>query len=472
MSSLPAAGEPRETDSSTPAPAQCIFYTPNVEKTGYMWDVWVHHHEGKYYLYYLSGSKDGRGFDSISLAISEDGVSWWEHGVVVPLSEMARGMGSCGVWESKSDELPRFLMNLMEFRTGRGKVMFTLGSEDLIHWKDLGEEYTFGPDSRWYEEKGRWVGISAVPDPEAGYYGYWTGTPKEGEHKLFGFGRSKDGATWEMLPPPEVVDMGPGWLRELGGAVKIGEKYYVMLCIYQGEMTVAAGDRPEGPFRLQDKNERFLFGQTHFARFTSGTAEPLVAHHVMGPTGLDTPPICYFAPLKRAVGDQEGILRLAYWEGNDRLKTRPVKIELPGAPEMKKDRLVMLGNDFDVDQGLILEGSFQGLKGGRFLALNQGLYVENAPGSGTALMILPHGVAQIGAMTADGKIFRMESFVNRMERYGINPRFRLLLRNSQLEFYVNDRFIQSCSMPGNATGRIGIIHNGDPETVGELKAWN
>jgi hypothetical protein len=472
LSSLPPAGESAETESQPEIRAQRIFYTPAVEKTGYMWDVWVHHHEGKYYLYYLSGSQDGRGFDNISLAISEDGVSWREHGVVVPLSETARGMGSCGVWESKSDELPRFLMNLMEFRQDRGKVMFSLGSEDLVHWEDLGEEYTFGPDPHWYEEKGRWVGISAVPDPEVGYYGYWTATPKEGEHKLFGFGRSKDGANWEMLPPPEVVDLGPGLLRELGGAVKIGDKYYLMLCIYQGEMTVAAGDRPEGPFRLQDKNERFLFGQTHFARFTSGTEDALVAHHVMGLTGLDTPPICYFAPLKRAVVDEEGILRLAYWEGNDRLKTRPVPIKLSGAAEMKKDRMVMLENDFDVDQGLVLEGGFEGLKGGRFLSVDQGLYIENAPGRGTALMILPRGVTQIGAMTAGSKIFRMDSFVNRMERYGTNPSFRLLLRNSQLELYVNDRFIQSYSMPGNATGRIGIIHNGDPETIGELKAWN
>jgi hypothetical protein len=472
MSGLPAAGEPVETESSSRTEAQRIFYTPTVEKTGYMWDVWVHHHEGKYFLYYLSGSKDGRGFDNISLAVSGDGITWREHGVVVPLSKTARGMGSCGVWESKSDKLPKFLMNLMEFRQDRGKVMFTLGSGDLVQWEDLGETTTFGPDPRWYEEKGRWVGISVVPDPKAGYYGYWTGTPKEGEHHLFGFGRSKDGANWEMLPPPEVADMGPGWLRELGGAVRIGEKYYLMLCIYQGEMTVAVGDRPEGPFGLQDKNGRFLFGQTHFARFASGTEDALVAHHVMGPTGLDTPPICYFAPLKRAVVDEEGILRLAYWEGNDRFKTRPVEVELPDSAEMEADRLVMLKNRFDVDQGLVLEGSFQDLKGGRFLSVDQGLYLEHGPGCGTALMILPHGVTQIGAMTAESKLFRMDSFVNRMERYGVNPSFRLLLRDSQLEFYVNDRLIQCYSMPGNATGRIGIIHNGDPETIGELKAWN
>jgi len=144
------AGEPASPESRSITEPQRIFYSPTVEKTGYMWDVWVHHHEGRYYLYYLSGSQDGRGFDNISLAISEDGVFWREHGVVVPLSETARGMGSCGVWESKSKGLPKFLMNLMEFRPERGKVMFTLGSEDLVQWEDLGEKYTFGPDPRWY----------------------------------------------------------------------------------------------------------------------------------------------------------------------------------------------------------------------------------------------------------------------------------------------------------------------------------
>ena len=260
-SSLSTANEPAEMQSPSGANEQRIFYTPTVEKTGYMWDVWVHHHQGRYYLYYLSGSQDGRGFDNISLAISEDGVSWQEHGVVVPLSETARGMGSCGVWESKSEGLPKFLMNLMEFRPERGKVMFTLGSEDLVKWEDLGEKYTFGPDPRWYEEKGRWVGISAVPDPEVGYYGYWTATPKEGEHHLFGFGRSKDGAAWEMLPPPEVADMGPGWLRELGGAVKIGGKYFLMLCIYQGEMTVAVGTVRKAPSGFRTRTSDFCSGR-------------------------------------------------------------------------------------------------------------------------------------------------------------------------------------------------------------------
>lgn len=233
-----------------------------------------------------------------------------------------------------------------------------------------------------------------------------------------------------------------------------------------------SGTVPKALSGSRIRTSGFLFGQTHFARFSGGTTEPLVAHHIMAPTGLDTPPICYFTPLKRAVVDKHGILRLAYWEGNDRLKTRPVKIELPTEDQMKSDRLVMLKNRFDVDHGLVLEGSFRGLKGGRFLAVSQGLYIEQAPGRGTAIMIAPPRITQIGAMNAENRQLRMESFINRVETYGPNPKFRLLLRNSQFEFYINDRFIQCYFMPGNTTGRIGIIHNGDPGRIGQLRAWN
>ena len=66
-------------------------------------------------------------------------------------------------------------------------------------------------------------------------------------------------------------------------------------------------------------------------------------------------------------------------------------------------------------------GSFQGPKGGQFLAVNQGLYIENAPGRETALMILPQGVTQIGVMLEEGKQFRMDSFINRQSPYGKAP---------------------------------------------------
>jgi hypothetical protein len=276
-----------------------------------------------------------------------------------------------------------------------------------------------------------------------------------------------------MLPPPQVKGLGPGAPREVGGAARIDGKYYLMFCTCQGEMQVMAADRPEGPFSVQGKNVKLLFGQTHFARFTSGTDEPLVAHHIMAPSGLDTQPDCYLAPLKRVDVDQEGIVRLAYWEGNDRLKTREVEVIDPKQGANGNDRLVMFENRFDTDQGLVLEGDFSDFKRGRFLSLDQGLYIETDPvsKSGVGIMIKSFGITQIGTMKGDATRFRMDSFINRQVSYGKNPHFRLLVRGSLFEFYINDLFVQSYAMPDDATGRIGYIHNGNPQSVGRFRAW-
>jgi len=58
---------------------QAGFFTPR--RIGQMWDTWLYYHEGKYYLYYLAGG--GGRWDGHELAISEDGVHWTEHGVVI-----------------------------------------------------------------------------------------------------------------------------------------------------------------------------------------------------------------------------------------------------------------------------------------------------------------------------------------------------------------------------------------------------
>jgi hypothetical protein len=66
----------------------------------------------------------------------------------------------------------------------------------------------------------------------------------------------------------------------------------------------------------------------------------------------------------------------------------------------------------------------------------------------------------------------MDSFIWRQISYGANPHFRLLLKGSLLEFYINDLLEQCYAMPDNATGKIGFIHNGNPESVSRVKAWN
>jgi hypothetical protein len=46
-----AFAEPLRAQEAQEAEAQRMFYRPNPEITGHMWDVWLQVREGKYYLY-------------------------------------------------------------------------------------------------------------------------------------------------------------------------------------------------------------------------------------------------------------------------------------------------------------------------------------------------------------------------------------------------------------------------------------
>jgi len=55
--------------------------------------------------------------------------------------------------------------------------------------------------------------------------------------------------------------------------------------------------------------------------------------------------------------------------------------------------------------------------------------------------------------------------------FGPKPAFRLLLKHSLLEFYLNDILIECYSLPGKTSGRIGLISGDQPAAVELHKAW-
>src|SRR5262245_17601368 len=165
------------------------------------WDTWVYYHNDTFYLYYQMGPFDQ--WDGFGLAMSRDGVHWQDHGKVV---ETTPGCGSGSVWPAidGTGRTKKFIMNFAEFSKEEDREWtFFAESEDLIHWTRLGPQYEFRQDTRWYEPKGRWSNIWAIPRQGGGYYGYWAATPKEKKLGL-GFGESLDGITWRALPPPEL----------------------------------------------------------------------------------------------------------------------------------------------------------------------------------------------------------------------------------------------------------------------------
>ncbi|MBL7037708.1 MAG: hypothetical protein ISR77_03710 [Pirellulaceae bacterium] len=435
-----------------------MFFRPHSRDTGRMWDTWLFFRDGTYYLYYLANA--GARWDNISMATSTNGVYWHERGRILSKAEGVTWMGTGSTWKSPHFENDgKFFMNFSEWRGPRQTIFFA-ESTDLLHWTRLGDEYEFKQDTRWYEPNGRWDCIWTIPRPGGGLYGYWTATPKPETGGRFGFGETIDGARWTALPPPKVHGVGGG---EVGAIEKIGDKYFMMFGT-KGMMVTLVAERPEGPFHAAEKNFKFLSGHTYFARFFPSADGVLVNHHSIARDRW-----VYFSPLKSTVIDDDGTFRLGWWKANEALKGDPVPVQLATNEESKTGTIAMLGNTFDVDTGMIMEGNVTLPATGQIPSV--GLYVECGKGQGAAVLIDGKGVAHLGKMNGDGTGFVVEKQIDREMQFGRAARFRLLLKHSLLEFYLNDILIECFSLPDAATGRIGLIHGGGKKTIKDMKAW-
>jgi hypothetical protein len=149
------------------------------------------------------------------------------------------------------------------------------------------------------------------------------------------------------------------------------------------------------------------------------------------------------------------------------MKHEPVEVQLPGGEPGEKTPIVMLGNTFDTERGVILEGTLKLPDAG---SPRRGLYIEYGPGSGSAILIDTIGAAELGAMKSDGSGFKSEKQVHREIQFGRPAAFRLLLKHSMLEFYLDDILIECFRLPGDSTGRIGLIRGSDSQAIGKLNA--
>jgi hypothetical protein len=436
--------------ASRPA-VQTVFF--KARTIANQWDTWLYTHEGRYDLFILAGP--GGKWDGIAMATSPDGVHWTEQGVVLSKADGVTWLGTGSTWKSPAFQTDRkFFLNFSEWRGDRQTIFFA-ESTDLIHWQRLDNRYEFVQDARWYKPNGRWDCIYTIPRPEGGLYGYWTADPKNGPG--VGFGRSADGIHWEALEPPAFQAGAPH--GEAGAVEQINGRYYLMLG--SGGMLTLVADRPEGPFRPARKNLRLLTGHTYFSRFFPTPAGLLVNHHSIARDNA-----VYFAPLKRAVVDDEGTLRLMWWKGNEELKREPVDLVMP-VDDRRGIRL--LGNAFDTRAGIVVEGSVQ--LGKEAHAGRAGLYIERTGGEGTAILMGPDGVTELGPVKADGSGFKAEDRIDRQTPFGPAARFRLLMKYTLLEFYLDDHLIQCYSLPGEPTGRIGLIQPPAQKAFGAVKAW-
>ena len=300
-------------------------------------------------------------------------------------------------------------------------------------------------------------------DGEDGWlYGYFTADPDPAKvnypHCGFGFARSKDGVTWEALPP-----VGGDISGDFGGIEKIGDKYYALISHFAGHGRVVVSDKPEGPFHAQKKNFKMFGTQDQsaacFPRFIHGApGGPLVNHHYMDG-------VTYSAPFKAVEIDREGVLRLKWWNGNDTLKSEPVEFSL-GAREGYAASMLLVDHKVNLGRVAVVEGTAR--LGDKADVNGPGLFFDHGNGNGQCVLFAADA-ASFGNLKSDAGGLAILSTVKQDLNFGREARFRVVMKHDMMECYVNDYLTMVKRVPWN--GQLGLLGGGNRETFKEVRIW-
>lgn len=515
--------------AQAPASKKGLIYQP---ATGAFWDPSVIYHAGKYYLFAMYGG------DSIWLATSDDGVHWKDYGVVLK----SQGFKSNRVWKPFVAKVgDKFILDHGAFTDegSNNNLLRFYESSDLIHWKYLHEVPI---DAKLYRTNGRWDHMFMIPkndqNPAGGSWGYMVADPID--HGGFGMMDSPDGIHFTPIKAPQILSDFRIPTLEIGGIKKFGGKYYLLggnVNHYgfsgYGVYTYVA-DSPTGPFR-PDLEAYRLTGTSGIdgdyyvhilSCFVKDSPEDLVSDPFSfrsspGTDGQGT----WLLPLRKAVVDSQGHLRLAYWPKNDVVKGSEIRVDTaensvvfpPGQTaanpivkvagrgdslllqtdknwrpfswlEADKTRkaIALLNHRFDLNEGLIIEGQihakalFQGYGDAR--KSYAGFFIEGLEkGAGTGIL-LEIGEPQwresrIGRIQSD-VAFHFESLdttgrgsatVTGLDD-GKDHTFRLWLRSGQMELYIDDMLMQSFFY-SKASGRIGFLSQESEVTFSKLRFY-
>lgn len=359
-------------------PVYMFFGSPR--GNAYMWDTWVFHNDGTYYLFWLDAGKsdpDSISWESHAMAVSQDGVHWQHKGEIYRKKEGVVWLGTGHTWRSPDfANNGKFINNYSEWHKEKGQDIHFAESTDLLNWKKVDEKYRFVQDTRWYQEYGRWDCIDALPRPGGGLYGFWTASPDLAKvpGAKFGFGESLDGITWKALKPPVVKGLPESTGVEVGGAHKVGDTYYIML----SHGFIFRSKSIHGPYEPQPKNFNLYRGKLYFPRFLHNHPDGLMTNcHLVSGRGVR------FAPLKRVIIDDEGIMRAVWWEGNEALKHFP--LEATVGNETTRGTITLLNDTFPAEDGVLFEGQI--VPGAKEGDAPRGIYFDVNRGDGFAFTL-------------------------------------------------------------------------------------
>lgn len=512
-----------------------MIYKPN----GCMWDPTVLYFKGQYYMLSMYRNEAEKPNYGMWCAKSEDGVHWEDLGCVLEEEFEIYKMFAyvCG------DEVIINHGSFSQKGLGGNDTLRFYKSKDMTDWEFM---YASHPDARWYNENGRWDHMYCMaknPDkPEEGCFGYVVATPKPEHHSSWGILESDDGYHFKVLPPPVIdwsqipyIDMLEG-----GGCEKIGEKYYYIggmvgyPASFGYSLFTFTADNPAGPFKPDLEAFRLcgfnpmpgrIFVQ-NLAAFCRGEKGELLVSNAIDAGGLEK---IFLLPMRKAVVDQDGHLRLGYWENNNLLKGKEILLpdniftmtcaheyQNPSENEIIWDHpyfkiedhtlemktlgnindfqledfsmLVMLEEEFDHKKGVLIEGKikiaqFPSIREGEtnkrlWRPSSVGIFVGEADHTGMAITL------------EAGHPYNRHSYVENIDYNGVikrtivdttdkscatvagidtdvEHRFVFLYRHNMFELYVDGLLVQCFVHLKEPAGRLGfIIQNAKCEISG------
>ncbi|MCX5758971.1 MAG: hypothetical protein NTU83_10790 [Candidatus Hydrogenedentes bacterium] len=291
--------------------------------------------DGTFYLFTMyrrdqQGARDQDQWRHVWLATSTDGVHWKDVGPVI--KDAPFGIYAMRVWKAGD----RYVMNHGSFTGEKQDVLRLWESPDLVHWTYLGPEFDVRrPDGQRIDH------MDVISEDEGGktvYYGYAVG----------GMLRSEDGVKWTWFGEfPFTDNLNVRVVQEPGGCQHIGDKYYLLVGgFYPGGFQYAVAtfisEKPTGPFRPDYPAFRLngYSGRNVVALWAGYCRLPnelLLTNYILDPSG----DFWWHTPLKSAVVDRAGHLRMGYWKGNDALKGSEVPCDIgrirPAWPDSSGD---------------------------------------------------------------------------------------------------------------------------------------
>ena len=370
-----------------------MIYKPSV---GGMWDPTVLYFKGYYYMMSMHFEKTND-WNGMWLAKSPDGVHWEDVGRV-----LTEDMYVCKMFAHIVGDKVVINHGSLSRRPNTDNDMLRFfESEDLINWTHL---YDQNPDPAYYHPVERWDHMYVIQEDD-GYYGYVVGVPHEQFQSAWGMMKSSDGIHFDILPPPQI-EWGevPQWkMFEGGGCEKIGEKYYYIggttaYCRSWGYgLYTFVSDMPTGPFHPDEKAFRLCGFSTlpgrvfiqNLAAFCKGEDGEILISNAIDGGGAER---IFLLPIRKAVVDNDGHLRLGYWKNNEKAKGKQYAIDLHNFElhystkviknEMKQelvlanntmmahtaypegnqiddyDLLIQFNQELNFDKGIVAEGTF------------------------------------------------------------------------------------------------------------------